>query len=170
MWQEILSYSSYIICCILFFFIGAFVERILYIIQEIKCPRFTDTSKSSPSENENLYHIEKLKNALLSYALNTIKHADPDFNPATDFRLDYGNFDGTTLPIFSGCNIENACFTYINDNKQPISQMEEKQIAIRKYLMKNLNSEVQIVEFFRKFVDIKNKLDDETHDVESTQL
>jgi hypothetical protein len=91
-------------------------------------------------------HVEDLKNALLSFALIVNKEKDP--NLRLSLNMNYAGMDGTELPEFSGCDVQNACFTYLTSNVI----MEEKVKAIHRYLDKNLNSEKQIVEFFDKFV------------------
>lgn len=110
--------------------------------------------KSLKKETEFNEHIETLKNALLAYALNNVQRNDPDFDPY-NISMDYASFDGTSLPMFSGCNLESACFSYFTKN--PI--MQHKQKAIELYLNKNLNSEKQIEDFFIKFLDSQKPVD-----------
>ena len=94
--------------------------------------------------------IEYLKNALLSYAL--MKCGEKD-----DSRLDYKSFDGSTLPNFAGINTSNACFSYVVSHYDrffgPWSSkiMNDKSDAIDKYIVKNLSTDGQIVEFFERF-------------------
>lgn len=97
----------------------------------------TDTNK----------HVEDLKNALLSFALIINKEKDP--NLRLSLNMNYAGMDGTELPEFSGCNVQNACFSYLVSNVI----MDEKVKAIHRYLDKNLGSEEQILQFFDKFVE-----------------
>jgi hypothetical protein len=98
------------------------------------------------STNTN-QHVEDLKNALLSFALIVNKEKDP--NLRLSLNMNYTGMDGTELPEFSGCDVQNACFTYLTSNVI----MEEKVKAIQRYLDKNLGCEEQIVEFFDRFVE-----------------
>lgn len=88
--------------------------------------------------------IDYLKNALLSYLL-----------------MKCGNIEsGTMLPSFSGCSMENACFTYIQTTYDqvfgpfPSSTMNYKQVLINKYIKQNLNTESDIVNIFSKFIEV----------------
>lgn len=159
---------SFLAGCIGFFYVGKYYEYIR-IYNEME-KKYSDEillpliQKHIPGANVKTYHIEQLKNALLSYALNTIKINDPNFKPFSDFRMDYENFDGTQLPMFSGCDITNACFTYIKQCEETNLYMEDKQIAIQKYLIKNLNTSEQIVNFFNKFVEL-TKIKEEDREI-----
>ena len=95
--------------------------------------------------------IDLLKNALLSYALLKVKNKDVDH-----FNMKYSNFDGTKLPMMSGCNLSNACFTYIT-NVSFTKTMMDKSAAIDKYIQRNLGTEQQIQEFFDAFMKIKEE-------------
>ncbi len=98
--------------------------------------------------------IDLLKNALLSYALLKVKNKDIDH-----FNMNYRAFDGTKLPMMSGCDISNACFTYILDKKSSpwyTSNMIAKSNAIDKYIEHNLGTEQQVQEFFDDFMKFKN--------------
>jgi hypothetical protein len=101
----------------------------------------------------NTKPIDKLKNALLTYALvqvYTNKFDDANFN--------YSSFDGTRLPSMSGFSFENACFSYIIDknefkNSLMFSKpMLDKIIAIEKFLDTNLNTNDAVQTFFETFV------------------
>lgn len=110
-------------------------------------------NNSRPNSKKTEIPIDMLKNALLSYALMKLKNDDID-----DISLEYKNFDGTKLPMFSGYNVENACFSYIIDKEKfrkdffYTPAMEEKLNAIDKYLDKNLGTNEQVMKLFQDFV------------------
>lgn len=97
--------------------------------------------------------IELLKNALLTLALMRVRSKDRD-----DTNMDYTLFDGTKLPMLSGCDLANACFSYIVDRAEFRSslfysrQMELKHDAIDLYLKRNLASYEQVEDLFNAFV------------------
>lgn len=97
--------------------------------------------------------VEKLKNALLSLALMRTKPGDRD-----DFSMDYAAFDGTKLPMFSGCDLANAAFTYILDigefRRGPFytAHMEHKHRAVERYIERNLSTRSAVYAFFKDFV------------------
>ena len=105
-------------------------------------------------KNKKSLPIEQLKNALLSYALMKVKVSDID-----ESSFSYKHFDGTKLPMLSGCDIEMACFSYILDKYEfrkgefYSSIMEDKLDAITKYLDTNLGTQKQVTGFFRDFID-----------------
>ena len=105
-------------------------------------------------QEPNLKPIDRLKNALLSYALMKAKSTDVD-----NIHMNYSVFDGTTLPSFSGSSVENACFTYILDKtsfkNDPFfsHNMLFKILAVEKYLDKNLSTDDQVLDFFSNFID-----------------
>ena len=101
------------------------------------------------------HNQEKLKNALLSLALFHVNASNPNYIPSSND--DYNSFDGTELPTGAGWNVTNACFTYITNSMNDNSCMASKQVAIKKYLNKNLATEEQIIDFFEKFVEIISK-------------
>lgn len=114
-------------------------------------------------------HIEQLKNALLSYALLKTSNGK-ELRELKNFDMNYKNFDGTRLPMFSGCSTSNACFSYIIDKEDfrkdlfytPV--MEDKIVAIEKYLEKNFDSDKKIEEFFNKFIEQIDKKEEEKSD------
>lgn len=124
---------------------------------------YTFWMKKNVKKNE---HIEQLKNALLAFALNKIQTTDPNFNPYK-LNMDYASFDGTELPMFSGCDITNACFSYITPNGM-YTHMQEKQKAIERYFTKNLNTTEQVQEFFKKYINSLEK-SDPTPDANTTE-
>ena len=103
--------------------------------------------KTNIKLNDANKHVEDLKNALLAYALCMVQKQDPKFQPS--FNMNYAAMDGSELPMFSGCDVSNACFSYFSD----IAIIQEKQKAIQKYLDKNLASKEQVEAFFDKFID-----------------
>jgi hypothetical protein len=102
------------------------------------------------SKRSNVYtdgNIEKLKNALLSYALLRTCKEDID-----DEDFDYEAYDGSALPMFLGRTLEDACFSYITDYEDHHA-FQMRTSAISKYIYKNLASECNAFEFFVKFLD-----------------
>ena len=103
--------------------------------------------------NNGNMNIELLKNALLSLALKEVCRDKID-----NFNMNYESYDGTKLPMFSGFSLENACFTYIQDEetskRNPFNSivMESKSKAIDAFLNNQLNSEKSVFEFFKSFV------------------
>lgn len=123
---------SYILC----FFIGIIWARLI-----------------NQQNQSVISNIDRLKNALLSLALQRLRKDD------ISDELAYDTFDGSKLPLFSGYDIENACFTYIRDmnemrdNVFHTQSMDNKQKAIRLYLDTHLGTKDQIIHFFREVVD-----------------
>ena len=101
----------------------------------------------------NTRPIESLKNALLTLALMRVRYNDRD-----DLNMNYATFDGTKLPMVSGCDLTHACFSYICDRdefrRSPFytKQMERKHDAIDMYLKRNLGMHEQVEDFFKAFV------------------
>lgn len=91
--------------------------------------------------------VDQLKNALLSFAF--IKLC-----PINNYNMNYDELDGTALPMFSGYNIENACFTYIMDQNNLLFSkfMQNKARAIDRYILKNINSEDRAFDYFSRFI------------------
>jgi hypothetical protein len=102
-------------------------------------------------------HVEKIKNALLSYALFKVCKDDID-----EINKDYKSFDGTKLPMLSGFSTENACYSYVvpkeeyENNVFHSDVMASKMEAIDKYFAKNFGSDGKAMNFFVKFLDIIN--------------
>ena len=100
--------------------------------------------------------VDYLKNALLSYLLMKCKNYDENIS------LNYKSMDGRMLPPFSGYDIENACFSYIQSPYDrvfgffPSKQNDQKNIAIDKYIAKKLNSEKDVLDIFSEFVNKYN--------------
>lgn len=96
--------------------------------------------------------VDKLKNALLSFALMEVKHADVN----SGLNMNYADYTGDELPAMSGCSIENACFTYmLNKDSSPFytKHMEQKTKAIEKYLQHHLNTDEKVLTFFQDFYE-----------------
>ena len=112
--------------------------------------------KKKPTSTQN--HIATLKNALLSLSLNIVSNKDIDMTCRA-----YDTFDGTKLPMMSGCDSVNACMSYIVDKselrKDPwyTEIMEQKLVAIDKYLAQNFNTNKDVVTFFTRFLDAIEK-------------
>ena len=120
---------------LLAFVAGALSHRLYSTIREI-------LAKPTP--------LERLKNALLAYAL--IRHGVVDPMAATNYRA----YDGTTLPAFSGFDVTNACFSYIQSDHDrlfapfPSRAMNDKHDAVVRYMDRNLATLDQVVELFEK--------------------
>lgn len=105
--------------------------------------------------------VEALKNALLTLALMKLRHDDID-----DMNMLYSTFDGSRLPMLSGCSVENACFSYIISKEDfkngPFYTkiMHDKLIAIDKYLEKNLGTMSSAVEFFEEYLEFISSNDE----------
>lgn len=99
------------------------------------------------------YHVEHLKNALLSFALLKTRPEDIE-----DFNMFYERFDGTKLPMYSGSDIGNACYCYILDKNEIKKNMFcsesilHKIDAIDKYLNYNFDDSIKTYDFFDKFI------------------
>lgn len=97
--------------------------------------------------------VEMLKNALLTLALMRVRARDRD-----DMNMRYDKFDGTKLPMLSGCDLSNACFSYIVDRAELrrgpwyTRHMEYKVEAIERYLGRNLATDAQAQALFDDFV------------------
>lgn len=102
------------------------------------------------------FEVEELKNALLTYALATVKYANLRDNEPPPFSMDYNSMENE-LPMLSGCNTENACFSYISRLPHAIPYMAEKDKAIKRYLKNNLDTEEKTATFFNKFVELTYK-------------
>lgn len=95
--------------------------------------------------------LEKLKNALLSLALMTVKPNKISKN------LNYSKYNGNELPFLSGSSIENACFTYIRrkeafrNNRFYTKHMENKIEAIEKFMQKHLDTDDKVIKFFKNY-------------------
>ena len=107
--------------------------------------------------NRNV-HIESLKNALLTFALQIGAKDDIEYN-----NMNYDVFNGNTLPSMSGCDLLNACMSYIIDRSEfrrdpwYTKNMDQKSIAIEKYLAKKFATSNDTDAFFLKFIhEIKN--------------
>lgn len=116
-------------------------------------------------------HVERLKNALLTYSLAIVKHDAFD-----DTNMQYNTFDGSKLPTLSGYSTANACFTYIQDKHEFRKSlfysrvMEEKLTAIEKYLHAHFDSTSDVVTFFDTFIEkISNAKDDDESDISNTK-
>lgn len=100
------------------------------------------------NKNKNK-NINILQNGLLSYALMKVKKNDID-----NLQMNYSNFDGTKLPMFSGYDIINSCMTYIQDKDDLKNglfyskHIETKIDAIDKYLVKQFDTDSKIIDFF----------------------
>lgn len=98
--------------------------------------------------------LEKLKNALLTFALVDIKKED-----MSKMCYDYEKFNGDKFPALSGSSVAHACYTYIfNRSTFRKSIMyskayENKLDAIEKYLNLHLNTNEQTMDLFEKFCE-----------------
>jgi hypothetical protein len=114
--------------------------------------------KSKPKNKS----LEILKNGLLSYALLKTSNKDD----LKSFNMNYKSFDGTKLPMFSGCSMINACLSYIQDKEDfrkslfYTQKMDDKTIAIEKYLDRNFDTDQKVIDFFEKFIDLMDGNED----------
>jgi len=98
--------------------------------------------------------LERLKNALLTFALVDIKKED-----MSKLCYDYENFNGDKFPALSGSSVAHACYTYILNRSMFRKSImyskafENKLDAIEKYLNLHLKTEEQTLEFFEKFCE-----------------
>ena len=98
--------------------------------------------------------LEKLKNALLTFALVDIKKED-----MAGLDMNYAKYDGSKFPALSGSSLVHACYTYIFNRalfqKSPMfsAMYESKLDAIEKYLNLHLKSEDQTMDLFKKFCE-----------------
>lgn len=105
---------------------------------------------------KNRKYIDILRNGLLSYALMKVNKDDID-----NLKMNYDDFDGNKLPMFSGYNTANACMSYIQDKNDfrnglfYSKHMENKLNAIDKYLLNKFDTDAKIIDFFDKFINIK---------------
>ena len=105
-------------------------------------------------------HVEKLKNALLSYALQQV------YSDKFDLNMNYASFDGSTLPHMSGSSLENGCYTYIIDKNEfrksmfYTKHMEDKVVAIEKFLAQHIDSQDATFDFLDKFMQSCKKESD----------
>ena len=68
-------------------------------------------------------------------------------------ELNYSAYNGTMLPPFSGCSIENACFSYFSDGGVFRTQhMIDKVNAIHRYINQNLKTEDDVYKFFVNYI------------------
>ena len=112
---------------------------------------------------KNSEPVDQLKNALLTLALISIKQKDIDNNSTVNYASP--DWDGDKLPSLSGCSLENICFSYLTSrgdlrNGFYSKHMENKLVAIEKYLSKHLNTPKQVNDFFNSFYN-KIQLDDQ---------
>jgi hypothetical protein len=108
--------------------------------------------------------IEMLKNALLTLAMSRVYQAKGLFD---NLNSNYKSFDGTKLPMMSGFDAENACFSYIQNPEQVArgpwasQQMIDKAIAIQKFIKTNLSTEKAVVSLFADYMELNNTINDE---------
>ena len=107
----------------------------------------------SRSLNKKTESLDLLKNALLAHAIVKARSKDIDHN-----NMNYKSFDGKNLPMMSGCDMTNACFSYII-NKEDFRKgpwyspfMEDKIDAIEKYLEINFDTNEKALAFFNEYV------------------
>ena len=89
-----------------------------------------------------LSKADVLKNALLSLLL--LSTCKPDLDETCN--MNYASFDGKKLPIFSGCNVSNACMSYMS------RFLPHKREAIDKYLAAHIATDEQTEALFEAFL------------------
>jgi hypothetical protein len=98
--------------------------------------------------------LERLKNALLTFALVDIKKED-----MSKLDYQYEKYNGDKFPALSGSSVAHACYTYIFNRstfKKSImysKAYESKLDAIEKYLNLHLKTEDQTMDLFEKFCE-----------------
>lgn len=95
--------------------------------------------------------LDRLKNALLSHALAAACKDD------ISSSLEYGRYDGTKLPMPTGTNTTNACFTYITELTDPRHEgcadiAEGKVSAVLRYIERNLDTDDKVCAFFDRYI------------------
>lgn len=115
--------------------------------------------QNAPADVKNK-RLETVRNALLTYALSRVCSADFD-----ELNVNYASFDGSKLPSMAGFNMNNALSSYIISKedlqKGPFytKQMENKILAIEKYLEKHFDTDDKVDTFLSKFLDVFDKKD-----------
>jgi hypothetical protein len=136
--------------------IGFIIVFIFGLMMGVKMMDYVQKSKEETP-------VEKLKNALLTLMLLTVK--SDDFSKG--LNLNYSGYNGDELPSLSGCSMENDCFTYIQKKEAlrytPFytKQMEHKIEAVEKYLEKNLDTSEKVLEAFTTFLKTIEKSSEE---------
>ncbi len=118
--------------------------------------QYTIKNRFVCKRNDN---VECLKNALLTLALQIAAKDDIEHD---NYR--YDTFNGDTLPAMAGCDLFNACTSYIIDRsefrKDPwyTDNMDQKSVVIEKYLTKKFATLYDVDAFFNKFIlDLKKE-------------
>ena len=102
-------------------------------------------------------HVTDIQNTLLTYALMTAAKKD------VDSSYDYAKFNGTKMPMMAGCDLHNACSTYIIDRNRFRQDpwysdiMDQKLVAIEKYLDNKFKSRADTDKFFMEFINVIQK-------------
>lgn len=94
-------------------------------------------------KHRHSHHVEKLKNALLSYALLTV------YKNKIAAHCLYHQYDGKYLPPPSGYEAIQSCFNYIMMKDTGIWQ---KQIVIDDFIQSHITSEDDARVFFSQFL------------------
>lgn len=99
---------------------------------------------------EKTQHVDALKNALLTFALNRVQRTDFD-----DLNMNYASFDGTKLPMLSGYSLNNALFSYMVEPRGMFAtkQMQDKSNAIQKYLVAHFDTSEKADAFLSAFIE-----------------
>ena len=98
--------------------------------------------------------LERLKNALLTFALVDIKKED-----MAKLDYQYEKYNGDKFPALSGSSVAHACYTYIfhrstfRKSVMYSKAYESKLDAIEKYLNLHLKTEDQTQDLFEKFCE-----------------
>lgn len=111
------------------------------------------------AEGKEYTPLDRLKNALLTFALMTTNKEDMAI-----LDLNYDKYNGDKFPALSGSSFPHACYTYIFNRRDfrgslmYSKQYEYKLDAIEKYLNKHLSSEDRVLDFFIKFCNKTNEV------------
>ena len=111
------------------------------------------------TEGKEYTPLDRLKNALLTFALMTTNKEDMAI-----LDLNYDKYNGDKFPALSGSSLPHACYTYIFNRRDfrgslmYSKQYEYRLDAIEKYLNKQFSTEDRVLDFFIKFCNNTNEV------------
>lgn len=135
--------------------------------------------KNFMENRESMSATSRLKNALLSYALMKIKKDDFEgldsgvsFIDFTTPIINYKTYDGDKLPRLHGFSIVNALMSYIVKPYESFfyytDHMNDKYIAIDKYIQKHLATDEQVDDFFKTFYEVVGEAESHAEPINET--
>ena len=153
-----------------------------FLVASFACrekPRSVPRISEADLETDDYTPLEKLKNALLTFALVNINSKDMAFSvdspsgaicgesrfctaaggfaKPSKLYYQYEKYNGDKFPALSGSSVAHACYTYIfhrstfRKSVMYSKAYENKLDAIEKYLNLHLNTQEQTFDFFEKF-------------------